>query len=148
MEKIDKKLVEFIIIHHSNKIFDCPFFIKLRHKFLRGWDDTGYHFVIGNGIFSKNGKIYNGRSIDFIGAHSYGYNTKSIGVCLIGNFDKVNPTFKQYASLASLIEILKKDYNIQTKNIINHNETENCLKTCPGKFFSIKRLHQLLGMPI
>lgn len=148
MEKLDKRLVEFIIMHHSNRVFDCPVFIKMRHKFLRGWSDTGYHFIIGNGVLSKNGKIYNGRSVDFVGAHAYGYNPKSIGVCLIGNFDKVKPTFKQYRSLISLLKILKSDYNIQTKNIISHNETKNCLKTCPGKFFPIKRVRKLLGMPI
>lgn len=142
MEQIKKEDVEFIIIHHSNRIIDCPLFIKIRHKYLRGWDDTGYHFIIGNGIFTKNGKIYKGRPTKFVGAHSYGYNQKSIGICLIGDLDQTKPTFRQYRSLIRLIVILKKQFPIKT--ILSHNETEGCIKTCPGKLFDITRIRKIL----
>lgn len=143
METINKELIEFIIIHHSATIFDCPFYIKLRHKFLRGWDDIGYHFIIGNGIMSKNGKIYTGRPINFVGAHAHGHNKISIGICLLGNFDKCTPTFKQYRSLIKLIKKLKNDGYL-IKKVLNHNETEGCQKTCPGTLFPMTRLRKFL----
>lgn len=143
MEKLRKEMVEFIIIHHSNRTFDCPFFIKLRHKLLRGWSDTGYHFIIGNGI-TKDGQIYNARPIDYVGAHAYGYNTKSIGICIIGNFDCSTPSFRQYRSLIKLILSLKEEYKIKSENVLGHNETSLCEKTCPGKRISIQRIRKLL----
>ena len=44
-----------------------------------GWDGIGYHKVI-----QRSGKIENGRPEYWIGAHVYGKNTQSLGVCLIG----------------------------------------------------------------
>lgn len=144
MEILKKEMVEYIIIHHSNRTFDCPFFVKLRHKFLRGWSDTGYHFIIGNKVITKDGKVYKARSIDYVGAHSYGYNKKSLGICLIGNFDCCTPTFKQYRSLIRLIILLKIKYGILSENVLGHNETSVCIKTCPGNFVPMERIRRLI----
>ncbi len=144
MEELKKEMVEFIIIHHSNRFFDCPFLIKIRHKFLRGWDNTGYHFIIGNGVITKNGRLFKARPIKYVGAHAYGYNRKSIGICLVGNFDNFTPTFKQYRSLIRLILILKEEYKIPIENILGHNETPNCLKSCPGNLVPMQRIRKLL----
>lgn len=60
MERREK--TEYIIIHHSRREYDFPKFIKLRHTLLRGWEDIGYHFLIGNGKLNTNsGEIYSGR---------------------------------------------------------------------------------------
>ena len=142
MQKIESKNVEYIIIHHSNKIFDHPFLIKLRHKFIRKWDDIGYHFVIGNGVFTKNGKLFEGRKKDYVGAHCLGYNDKSIGIALIGNFNYCKPTFKQYRTLMNLIQSIKKSFP-EIKFIIGHNEVTN-LKNCPGFFFPLYRFKELV----
>lgn len=144
MEILKKELVEYIIIHHSNRTLDSPLFIKLRHKFLRGWDDTGYHFIIGNGAITQNGQIYNARSTDYVGAHSYGYNEKSLGICLIGNFDCCTPTFMQYRSLIRLVMFLKTKYEIPSINILGHNETLGCKKTCPGNRVLMERIRKLI----
>lgn len=39
-------------------------------------------FAIGG-----DGKIYEGRGFDTVGAHAYAYNNRSIGVVLIGNWN-------------------------------------------------------------
>lgn len=148
MDILDSNSVEYIVIHHSNRFFDSPLFIRMRHKFLRGWDDTGYHYMIGNGILCGDGIVYEGRSTDYVGAHSYGYNNKSIGVCLIGNYDRAKPTYRQYRALLALLESLQLKYTVPVVNVLSHNETSSCEKTCPGKLFPIKRLRQILQMLI
>lgn len=45
------------------------------------WSDIGYNFVVG-----EDGNVYEGRGWDKIGAHAPSYNSKSIGICMIGNF--------------------------------------------------------------
>ena len=45
----------------------------------------GYHYVV-----YTNGAVANGRHLDEIGAHAYGHNDRSIGLCLIGT-DKFTP---------------------------------------------------------
>jgi N-acetylmuramoyl-L-alanine amidase len=49
----------------------------------RGFDDVGYHFLV-----KLNGDIQRGRPIDVVGAHCYGYNSTSIGVCFVGGMSK------------------------------------------------------------
>lgn len=51
--------VDNLVIHHTERNNDSPFFVKMRHVHLRGWEDVGYHYLIGNvRPFSKNGKVY------------------------------------------------------------------------------------------
>nr|XP_026484256.1 peptidoglycan recognition protein-like [Vanessa tameamea] len=50
--------------------------------------DIGMSFLIGG-----NGKIYEGTGWLHVGAHTYGYNSKSIGISFIGNYnnDELKP---------------------------------------------------------
>lgn len=48
----------------------------------RGWSDIGYHNII-----RRNGVLEHGRDLAIPGAHARGYNSKSIGICLIGGVD-------------------------------------------------------------
>lgn len=45
-----------------------------------GWSDIGYHFYI-----DQEGDTFRGRDIALIGAHTYGHNRTSIGICLEGD---------------------------------------------------------------
>lgn len=42
--------------------------------FLKGWSDIGYNFLVG-----EDGSVYEGRGWTTVGAHCYGYNSRSIG---------------------------------------------------------------------
>jgi len=92
-----------IIIHCSDSEWGCVRVIREWHLG-RGWRDIGYHFVILNGyvtyedyrakryLMSLDGSIECGRYLNQnlivehneVGAHTLGYNDKSIGICLIG----------------------------------------------------------------
>lgn len=52
--------------------------IDLWHR-RKGWDGIGYHFLI-----RIDGTIEPGRPIKKIGAHCYGHNNNSIGICYAG----------------------------------------------------------------
>lgn len=101
----------------------------------RGWAGIGYHWVI-----DRDGTVAPGRPETEIGAHTAGYNTGSIGVCLIGGagssetdpFDK-NYTAAQDSALRRLIEEIKGRAAI--KAIRGHNEV--AAKACPG--FNVSR---------
>lgn len=51
----------------------------------RGWSGCGYHYII-----RRNGTIEIGRRLNKAGAHAYGYNRKSWGICLVGGVDTNN----------------------------------------------------------
>ena len=88
-----------VILHCSDSSFGNAVIINNWHTQERKFSMIGYHFVILNGKISPtkynkffDGVIETGRPIDDdsdlepdkIGAHELGWNTKSIGVCLIG----------------------------------------------------------------
>lgn len=123
---------EMIIIHHSATADGSTLndfnAIRNYHINTNKWNDIGYHWVIeyDNGI-----KVKQGRKENVTGAHTLGYNEKSIGICVVGNFDKTQPTVEQMTVLKNLITDIYKRYG--RLPIHYHNEFAN--KTCPGKFF-------------
>ncbi len=117
-----------IVIHHSQNRKNFQE-IKDLHVNDYKWDDIGYHFII-----DAKGSILNGRNVNEIGAHVYGHNQDSIGICLIGNFDLTIPNKKQLSSLNNLIKELKDRYNIN--NVKLHRDF-NVNKTCPGRNFNL-----------
>lgn len=91
----------------------------------RDWDDIGYHYVI-----YRDGSVNAGRPVEKIGAHCYGENTGSIGVCLIGT-DDFRPI--QYNALRNLFNTLGNIY--PGLKIFGHCDFTD-KKTCPN--FEVK----------
>lgn len=139
--------IEYLIVHHTGRHNDFPLFIKLRHIYLRKWEDIGYHYLIGNSrLFTKDGKIYNGRPETIEGAHTKGYNKNSLGICLIGNFDKKSPSQKQIKTLLRFLVQKKEENQIPIKNILGHHETFNSQKTCPGKMINMDYIREQIKL--
>lgn len=87
--------------------------IQTYHIESRGWDDIGYNFLVGG-----DGAVYVGRGWNKQGAHTKGYNVKSICVAFIGTFNKVLPPKRQLDAAQKILEEgvklkkLSKDYRL------------------------------------
>jgi len=134
---IKNNFPEFLIVHHTggsdrNPLADSSnqsvFDVENWHKSLN-WEGIGYHFFI-----DKSGQVSLGRPEWHNGAHTKGYNMKSLGICLAGNFDITLPTAGQVTSLRELLKELSQKYNIDSSKIIPHRTHAN--KTCYGKNLS------------
>ena len=73
----------------------------------RGWSGIGYHVVV-----RRDGTLEFGRPFDKVGAHAYGVNRVSWGVCMIGGVDANgnavdNFTAEQYVSLGLIVDALQ-----------------------------------------
>jgi len=135
--------IMYIIIHHTERNNDFPAFVRFRHRHLRGWDDVGYHYLIGNKRpFTKDGHLYVGRQEKCVGAHALGYNNRSLGVCLIGNISNTNPSSKQLQTLVSLLREKTKQYQIPVQHILGHCELPNVEKSCPGDYLDMVSIRQ------
>ena len=120
------RLVNKIIVHCADTPKDVYFDIEdIRkwHTQERGFSDVGYHYVI-----LLDGSIQIGRQLDVIGAHCYGYNKSSIGVCYIGGKGGDTRTKAQKESLKTLLKTLKNIYPIAT--IHGHRDFSD--KDCPS----------------
>ena len=148
--KINTAKWKNIIAHHSAtyngnaKIFDAA------HR-RRGMENgLAYHFVICNGTNgSPDGKIEVGsrwlRQIKGGHVKSAVYNNNSIGICLVGNFEKKWVSKNQQASLISLVDYLKNTMLKGRAKFLVHRELKNEQTICPGKNFPAKTLHKLFG---
>ncbi|TMW40784.1 hypothetical protein DOY81_014135, partial [Sarcophaga bullata] len=72
--------------------------IQTYHVDTKGWEDIGYNFLIG-----CDGNVYEGRGWGVVGAHTYGYNRRSIGITFIGSFTGVLPTEKALEACKNLL---------------------------------------------
>ncbi|EDX09819.1 GD14166 [Drosophila simulans] len=64
-----------------------------------GWDHVGYNFLVGG-----DGRVYEGRGWDYVGAHTKGYNKGSIGISFIGTFTTRKPNERQLDACKLLLE--------------------------------------------
>lgn len=62
------------------------------------WDHVGYNFMVGG-----DGRVYEGRGWDYLGAHTKGYNHWSIGISFLGTFTKEKPEDRQLKACELLI---------------------------------------------
>jgi N-acetyl-anhydromuramyl-L-alanine amidase AmpD len=114
----------------------------------KGWDELGYHFVIGNGTDSGNGRVEVGARWpkQKWGAHAKTpdneYNDYGIGVCLVGNFDIERPTPQQMQSLAKLTAYLMKTYRIPSSRVLGHADTGRATQ-CPGRNLNIAQVKRM-----
>jgi len=97
-----------IVVHHSAIANAGPSEIQDLHMDRRGFADVAYHFLI-----DADGLIYEGREINIRGAHVQAFNTGSVGIVLLGNFDEEQPTNAQFNSLRALVDYLRYKYEIR-----------------------------------
>jgi N-acetyl-anhydromuramyl-L-alanine amidase AmpD len=120
-----ERKIDSIIIHCSaspNKLDIGVKEITEWHK-QRGFATIGYHYVI-----RRNGLIEAGRPITEAGAHCFGHNKNSVGICIVG-LDKFAAI--QLGALQGLIVNLKTLYKIKDSAIFGHYEFDKG-KTCPN----------------
>lgn len=126
MRKIDK-----IIVHCTATIEGVHWTvddIRKWHMEQNHWDDIGYHYVI-----YLDGSIHKGRDEETVGAHCYGYNAHSIGVCYVGGLEKGTKKAKdtrtpqqKEALIRLLMELVCRYPDAQ---ILGHRDLAN--RKCP-----------------
>lgn len=127
LRKRDLKTIDMIILHHSASPRDSTTIHSIHRWHLqRGWLGIGYHYVI-----HSDGSVFEGRPIDAVGAHARGYNKRSIGVCVVGNFEEERPTLQQQEAVGKLILYLQNKLGRLT--IKKHNQVT--ATKCPGRNF-------------
>ena len=121
---LKKEMITYLIVHCA----DTPDTDDLRATDIHemhlgfGWDGAGYHYII-----CRDGHIEQGRPSYWQGAHVYGQNKNSLGICLIG---QNNFTTAQMNNLSRLLHQLKCKY--PAAEIVGHRDVQDTDKTCPN----------------
>lgn len=130
-----RRKTEQIILHHAAATICSPEDIHRWHL-NNGWAGAGYHFLV-----RKNGTIYRLRPENKVGAHAYGSNYNSIGICFEGNFMKEEMPDKQKEAGKELVSYLKNKYNITV--VQAHRDV--CATSCPGNNFPFDEIANSKG---
>lgn len=140
-----------IVLHHSATAKGGAVAFDHEHRNVRKWDELGYHFVIGNGTDTYDGKIEVGSrwTKQKTGAHCKTgdnfYNEHGIGICLVGNFQNTSPTSAQMASVDKLVLFLSQQCGLSAANIKSHGGVTH--KTdCPGRRFPLSTVKRNLSL--
>jgi LysM repeat protein len=130
---------QFIVIHHSATDSGTVKGMDRYHREHGMENGLAYHFVIGNGHGIKDGEIAIGRrwAEQLQGGHlkSEELNEKSIGICLVGNFDEDPPTAKQMSSLHALVDYLMERCHLTITALKTHQQINPIHTRCPGRHF-------------
>lgn len=123
---------DYIVVHCADTYASMDIGAKEIRKWHvedNGWSDIGYHFVI-----RRDGTREIGRKIDAQGSHVKGFNSCSVGICLVGgkgddgkacnNFTKA-----QFDALWEVLQILRVHY--PKAEVVGHRDL-NGGKQCPS----------------
>ena len=141
--RIRRNRWKHIVVHHSADSNNSIRGMEHYHRRVRRMENgLAYHFVIGNGVKTTDGKIYVGdrwkRQIR--GGHlaSSALNEVAIGSCLVGNFEKTLPTAKQRTSLKALVSHLRKRTGVPFSQVRTHRHINPKPTICPGRRFNLR----------
>lgn len=131
--------INHIIMHHSlTRDEDTVSWDAIRRYHVKelGWKDIGYHY--GVELVGDTYEILVGRQLNERGAHckQKGMNGRSVGICLIGNFDRDRVPEAQFHLAAKLVAGLLTQLDLPTGAIFNHSDFARH-KTCPGEYFNL-----------
>ena len=136
----------WIVVHHSATPTGGAAAFDKMHR-AKGWDELGYHFVIGNGTDTRDGQVEVGSRWvkQKWGAHAKTpdnrYNEHGIGICLVGNFDITHPSEAQIRSLTRLVAFLMKTYHIAPDHVLGHRDTKST--DCPGRYVNVAQIRRM-----
>lgn len=141
-----------IVVHHSATNTGSARTFDRYHKD-KGWDELGYHFVIGNGSETPDGMIEVGARWhkQKHGAHCKTadnfFNEHGIGICLVGDFTKTRPTARQMAALERLSTFLCLTCRIPADRVVTHGAVTH--KTaCPGRNLPIGNVRRAIAQSV
>ncbi|XP_026314139.1 peptidoglycan-recognition protein SC2-like [Hyposmocoma kahamanoa] len=124
-----------VIIHHSFSPGACwsqsacataMRSMQNHHMNTNGWADIGYNFAVGS-----DGLVYEGRGWTTQGAHAPAVNSRSIGICLIGNWSTTSPPAVQLTATQNLINMGMSNGRIQRAHWLRGHRQVTATD-CPG----------------
>ena len=104
---------QYIVVHNSGtRQGNAAAFDYYHRRIRRMQNGLAYHFVIGNGTSTGNGQIEVGdrwrRQINGGHVHSDYLNNIALGICLVGDFNRDQPTRAQLDCCEELIRYLRQ----------------------------------------
>ena len=126
---IPRQGTDLIVVHHAAMPTTTSRADIQELHLTNGWAGVGYHKLV-----FADGEVENGRPEQMVGAHAAGANRRSLGIVLVGDFNRTVPASVQLESAARLTRELMEKYRVPLENVRPHRAvTEGT--DCPGQLF-------------
>jgi N-acetylmuramoyl-L-alanine amidase len=104
--------------------------VRVGHRNAKGggYADIGYHYII-----DRDGRVWEGRSLKYQGAHVRNHNEGNIGIMCLGNFEEQAPTERQLVGLSRQVRAVMARHKIPIRRVYTHREWPNAQTLCPGR---------------
>ncbi|SDH88260.1 peptidoglycan recognition protein family protein [Alteribacillus bidgolensis] len=120
--------VDHLILHHSGVSSGTPESYAQYHVHTNNWPGIGYHYVI-----QSDGTVYKCQKLTTISYHTGNFNTKTVGICLSGDFSHSIPPKPQLSAAYELVRQLMLTLKITENNVLGHRECKGHeTNICPG----------------
>ena len=133
---------KFVIVHNSGTRQGSARVFDYYHRRVRRMrNGLAYHFVIGNGTSTRDGQIEIGdrwsRQARGGHVHSDYMNNIGLGICLVGDFNRHQPTRAQLEATEELIKYLQDRCGSGRFSVRPHREVNppRWATDCPGDVF-------------
>ena len=133
---------KFVIVHNSGTRQGSARVFDYYHRRVRRMrNGLAYHFVIGNGTSTRDGQIEIGdrwvRQARGGHVHSDYMNNIGLGICLVGDFNRHQPTRAQLEATEELIKYLQDRCRSGRFSVRPHREVNppRWATDCPGDVF-------------
>uniref|UniRef100_A0A0K8UW38 Peptidoglycan-recognition protein SC2 n=1 Tax=Bactrocera latifrons TaxID=174628 RepID=A0A0K8UW38_BACLA len=114
--------LSYVIIHHTAGTYcstqtACSQQMRNMqsyHMDSLGWADIGYNFLIGG-----DGQVYEGRGWSTVGAHATNWNSKSIGISFMGNYnsERLRIEFKLFSIILLIVLLLQTMFQLPLRSL-------------------------------
>ena len=141
---LEASAIKHLVVHCSDTPDDEDIGAREIHAMHLGfgWHGVGYHRVI-----KRDGSVEQGRPDYWQGAHVYGHNEISLGVCMIGRHEF---TAAQFDTLETVLRQWQKNH--PAASICGHRDFSYTDKTCPNfdvaKWCAARNIKQDNGGPL
>jgi len=127
--------IHWLTLHHEGESFppgkDPIEYLRTLQQWSRTtkhWSDIPYHYII-----DLDGRVYEGRPIQYAGDTNTDYDpTGHALVCVVGNFEEVEPNQRQLNAVVEVFTWLCKKYGLTADKIRGHKDWATGT-VCPGK---------------
>ena len=123
---VPRRGTDLIVIHHAAMPITTSRDDIHDLHLSNGWAGVGYHKLV-----FADGVVETGRPEQTVGAHAFGANRRSLGIVLVGDFNRDRPGLVQLESAARLTVDLLKKYRLPVERVLPHRAV-NADTDCPG----------------
>ena len=146
------RTIKYIVLHHSatdyqqnaddktGKVIARTICDRAQAQYKKEYPDykCDYHFIIGHA-----GDVFKGQPVEQPSWHCTNYqaNLVSIGICFLGDFEKIDMPEEQFNAGIKLIKTFMKEYSVLLINVLRHRDVVSDIThkinstECPGKNF-------------